>query len=383
MESPVSQVVNTGPRHSRFKRLLRTFDTIFIVTVLVPTLAAVVYYGLIASDVYISESRFLVRSPERQVQSGLGSLLQGTGFSRSQDDTYSVQDFILSRDALHQLDTRLNVRAAFSDPSVDPFNRFGSAGRDRSFESFYEYYKKHVIVDYDTTSSISELRVLAYKAEDAKRINELLLEMGEDLINTLNTRSRQDLIAVAQQEVTTAENRALAAATAVSSYRANRAVFDPTGQSALQMQSVTKLEQDRIAAEAALAEVKRVSPQNPQVASLTQRVEGLREAITAESARVTSGNSTSLSSKAPAYDQLVLEKTFADRQLGTALSSLESARSEAARKQLYLERLVQPSLPDKAMEPRRIRSILTVLILGLVAWAVGSLVTASVREHTE
>ena len=375
--------MNNEPRHSRLRRVLRAFDTIFVVTVLVPTLAAVVYYGLIASDVYISESRFLVRSPERQVQSGLGSLLQSTGFSRSQDDTYSVQDFVLSRDAVRQLDARMNVRAAFSDPSVDVFNRFGSVGRDRSFESFYEYYQKHVIVDYDTTSSISELRVYAYKAEDAKRINELLLEMGEYLINTLNERSRQDLIAVARQEVTAAENRALAAATAVSSYRANRSVFDPVGQSALQMQSVTKLEQDRIAAEAALAEVKRVSPQNPQVTSLTQRVQGLREAIAAESARVTSGNSASLSSKAPAYDQLVLEKTFADRQLGTALSSLESARSEAARKQLYLERLVQPNLPDKAMEPHRIRSILTVLLLGLVAWAVGSLVTASVREHTE
>jgi capsular polysaccharide transport system permease protein len=74
---------------------------------------------------------------------------------------------------------------------------------------------------------------------------------------------------------------------------------------------------------------------------------------------------------------------FAERQLATALAALESARNEAQRKQLYLERLVQPNLPDRALEPRRIRSILMVLALGLVLWGVVSLVVASVKEHTD
>ena len=44
---------------------------------------------------------------------------------------------------------------------------------------------------------------------------------------------------------------------------------------------------------------------------------------------------------------------------------------------------MQPNLPDQAMEPRRIRSIATVFALGLVAWGVISLITASVREHVD
>jgi capsular polysaccharide transport system permease protein len=95
------------------------------------------------------------------------------------------------------------------------------------------------------------------------------------------------------------------------------------------------------------------------------------------------GDSHSLSAKSASYDRFLLEKGFADRQLATALVSLESAKSEAVRKQLYLERLVQPNLPDKAMEPRRLRSVLTVLLLGLIAWGVISLLVASVKEHTE
>jgi capsular polysaccharide transport system permease protein len=74
---------------------------------------------------------------------------------------------------------------------------------------------------------------------------------------------------------------------------------------------------------------------------------------------------------------------LADKQLGIALAALETDRSEAARKQLYLERLVQPNLPDKALEPRRVRSILTVFLLGLIVWGAVSLVLASVREHAD
>jgi capsular polysaccharide transport system permease protein len=111
-------------------------------------------------------------------------------------------------------------------------------------------------------------------------------------------------------------------------------------------------------------------------------VRQLRAAVADETSRVT-GREGGLTTLSPEFDRLALEKTFADRQLGTALAALDSARSEAARKQLYLERLVQPNLPDRAVEPRRLRAVVTVLLVGLMLWGVVSLVVAGVREHVE
>jgi capsular polysaccharide transport system permease protein len=125
-----------------------------------------------------------------------------------------------------------------------------------------------------------------------------------------------------------------------------------------------------------------VAPRNSQIPVLTNRIDVLRKAIAAETAKVV-GKGTSLTSKSPAFDKLVLERAFADRQLAAALASLDSARNEAQRKQLYLERLVQPNEPDMAMEPRRLRSIFTVLLAGLICWGVVSLVVASIKEHAE
>lgn len=369
------------PRPSLLRRVARRLGAVFAFTVLLPTLVAVGYYGFVASDIYTSESRFVVRSPQRQTQTGLGALLQSTGFSRSQDDTYSVHDYIRSRDALRELDAKLGVRQAFSAADIDILRRFPGLELDTSFESLHRHYLKHVAIEYDTVSSISVLRVQAYRAEDARAINDTLLAMGERLVNNLNTRSRQDLIEVAQKEVTLAETKSRDAALALSTFRNDRGVFDPDRQSALQLQAVAKLREELLSAEAQLAQVRQVSPNNPQVTVLASRVEALRAVVSAEGAKVTGGGS--LSAKSPVYDRLVLEKTFADRQLASALASLETARSEAARKQLYLERLVQPNLPDKAMDPRRLRSVLMVLALGLVLWGVVSLVLASVREHTD
>jgi capsular polysaccharide transport system permease protein len=367
----------------RLKRLLKRLDIKFVVTVLLPTLVAVLYYGFIASDVYISESRFVVRNPQRATQTGLGALLQGTGFSRSQDDTYSVHDYILSRDALHELDQKLHFRQAYSSPAIDVFDRFhGLDHWDASFESLYKYYLRHVDVEYDTVSSITVLTVRGFTAEDAKKINEQLLEMGERLVNNMNMRGRQDLIQVAENEVALAEGRSKAAASALSLFRSDRSVFDPDRQSALQLQGVSRLRDELLAAQSQLEQVRKVSPANPQIGSLETRVAGLRNDIAEENARVM-GRDGGLSSKSPVFDRLTLEKTFADRQLGVALATLDSARSEAIRKQLYLERLVEPNLPDKALEPRRLRSVLMVLVVGLAMWAVVSLVAASIREHAD
>jgi capsular polysaccharide transport system permease protein len=115
---------------------------------------------------------------------------------------------------------------------------------------------------------------------------------------------------------------------------------------------------------------------------LESRIKTLRAAKAAEAAKVTNG-SGSLSVYASQFQRLVVDSQFADQQLGLAMASLESARTEAARKQLYLDRLVQPSRPDKAMQPRRIRSMLTVLLVGLVLWGVVSLVLASIHEHSD
>lgn len=361
-------------------------NRLFLATVVIPTVLAMVYFGLIASDIYTSESRFVVRSPERQSTSALGSILKGAGFSRSQDDSYTVHDYALSRDALKEINTTLDLGKAYGSKEVDIFSRFGgldlTSGFDTSFESLHRYYQKKVDLRHDNASSISTLSVRAYTAQDAQTINTKLLELSEALVNRLNERGRQDLIQFASVEVAHAKEQSKAAALALSNYRNAKGVVDPERQATVQLQQVAKLQDEIIATTTQLAQLKTFTPQNPQIESLELRIKTLRSEMETETRKVTGGE-RSLANKAADFQRLALEREFADKQLASAMVTLEQARNEAQRKQVYLERIVAPSLPDKAMEPRRWRGVLSVLVLGLMAWAILSMLLAGVREHQD
>ncbi|MES2978756.1 MAG: hypothetical protein V4731_10055 [Pseudomonadota bacterium] len=361
-------------------------NRLFLATVVIPTVVATIYFGLIASDVYTSESRFVVRSPERQSTSALGSILKGAGFSRSQDDSYTVHDYALSRDALKEVNAALDVGKAYGAGSVDIFSRFGgldmTAGFDTSFEALHRYYQKKIDLQHDSASSISTLSVRAYTAQDAQAINTKLLELSEALINRLNERGRQDLIQFASVEVAKAQEQSKAAALALSNYRNAKGVVDPERQATVQLQQVAKLQDEIIATTTQLAQLKTFTPQNPQIESLQLRTATLRAEMANETRKVTGGE-LSLTNKAADFQRLALEREFADKQLASAMVSLEQARNEAQRKQVYLERIVAPSLPDKAMEPRRLRGILSTFVLGLMAWGILSMLLAGVREHQD
>jgi capsular polysaccharide transport system permease protein len=364
------------------KKNFSRINGLLFLTVVAPTIGATIYFGLIASDVYISESRFVVRSPDKQMSSGLGALLKGVGFSRSQDDSYTVHDYVLSRDALKEINDKLGAGKAYASSEIDVFSRFGGLDFDSSFEALHRYYQKKVDVQQDSASSISTLTVRAYSARDAMGINQKLLELSEGLVNRLNERGRQDLISSAASEVTNAEAKAKAAGLALSSYRNVMGVLDPERQGTAQLQQVAKLQDELIATKTQLAQLNVFTPQNPQIPAMQLRAKTLQAEMEAESGRVTGGE-RSLSNKAADFQRLALDREFADKQLGSALASLEQARNEAQRKQVYLERIVQPSLPDIAMEPRRLRSILATFALGLVAWGILSMLLAGVREHQD
>ncbi|EUC14750.1 hypothetical protein [Paraburkholderia hospita] len=382
MENTTSSAAALPPSGKKkgFVKRLKSVNRLFLLTVVVPTTIAIVYFGLIASDVYVSESRFVVRSPQRQSQTGVvGALLQGTGFARAQDDTYPVIDYIQSRDALRELNRGDYILDSYGNHG-DFVSRF-SRSFDDSFEALWKYYGKHIVtVDFDSASSITTLQTRAYTAQDAEKINESLLEMSERLINRMNERAAQDTVQFAQAQVDLAASKAKDAAAALAAYRNSYTVFDPEKQSALQLQQVTSLQTQLFAAQTQLIQLQSLAPQNPQIPPLKTSIATLQKQINAATGDVAGGKG-SLSEKAATYARLQLDQQFAEKQLASAMAALDNAQAEAQKKQLYLERLVQPNTPDAAIEPKRLKAIFEVFALGMITWGVLSLLLAGVREH--
>lgn len=365
-----------APFHDRIRKI----DRLFWFVVIFPTALSLLYFGIFASDVYISESRFVVRSPEKPATTGIGVILKTAGFANAGDEVYAAKDYLVSRDALRDLNRGDAFAKAYANPTISIFDRFNASGLAGSFEDLYRYYQGKVAIDHDTTSSITSLTVRAYSPQEAHGFNERLLEMAEATVNRLNERGRQDLIRFASREVDEAQAHSRQAAGALSAFRNREGVVDPERQALVQTQMISKLQDELIAGKTELAQLRRMAPRNPQIEVLQTRIAALEEEI-ANQTRMVAGNAKSLAGNAAEYQRLQLEAQFADKQLASSLASLEEAQNEARRKQAYVERIVEPNTPDQPLEPRRFRGILATLILSLVTWGVARMLLAGVREH--
>jgi capsular polysaccharide transport system permease protein len=364
----------------RPSRKLQLKNWLFLLTVVVPTLIAVVYYGFLASDVYVSESKFVVRSPDKPAVSGLGVILKSAGFANSGDELYAAQSFATSRDALRALNRNSAFEKAYTRPQISIIDRFDPLGMGRSFESLYKYFQNKVGLQNDSSTSITTLSVRAYTPEDALRFNQELLEMSEAMVNRLNERGQQDLVRYAQSEVDEAKAKSQAAASALAAYQNRSGIVDPEKQAAVQMQMVSKLQDNLIASKAELAQLKRYAPENPRIPVVQTQIGTLEGEINRQLGMVV-GNSRSLAAAGVRFQRLQLENDFAGKQLAAALASLEQARSETQRKQAYVERIVQPNLPDEPTEPRRLRGVFATFALSLLAYGILRMLLAGVREH--
>ena len=367
---------------SRRLKYLRRPDLLFLLVVVGPVLASIIYFGFLASDIYISESRFVVRAPEKRSATGLGAILQTAGFANASEEVSAAQSYAVSRDALGAINKNGAFEKAYSSSTVSFVDRFNPLGIWGSFEELYRYFQGKVSLQNDSATSITTLTVRAYTAEDARRFNEQLLELSEATVNRLNLRGRQDLVRFAQAEVINAKTNAQMAATALAAYRNRSGVVDPEKQAEVQMQMISNLQNQLISAKTELAQLQRYAPDNPRIPVVQTQIGTIEQEIGQETGKVT-GNRSSLAGNAVQFQRLTLENEFAAKQLAGALTSLEEARNEARRKQAYVERIVQPNLPDAPLEPRRLRGILSTIILSLLAYGILRMLLAGIREHAQ
>ncbi|MBV9862189.1 MAG: capsule biosynthesis protein [Alphaproteobacteria bacterium] len=380
--SPIGADVVVGPRSpGALRRLLASLNIWFWAIVGVPTLIAGVYYFAIASDMYLTEAKFIVRGPAKAPVSGMAALLEAGGAAGNGDEA-TVQEFIRSRDAVRKLEQADDLRAVFNRPEGDIISRFPGAFYWRDdFEALYKTYSRFVSVETDSSTGVSTLQVKAYRPEDAQMVAQSLLSFSEQLINQLNERARSDALSTFQREVSDTQQHLAKIQTELTAYRMKENMLDPKSASAGPLELLAQLNTQQANAKAQLSELSKNSPNSPQIPLIKTRIASLDKLIEDERAKIT-GDNNSVAAALTEYERLNLDRELAQKTLASAFASLESARLEAQRQQLYLETIAQPNLADYPLYPKRVISFAMVAASCLLAYGIAWLLVASVREHT-
>jgi capsular polysaccharide transport system permease protein len=354
-----------------------------ILVILLPTLIAAIYFLLIASPRYVSEAQFVVRQADQPTgPSTLGVALQGVGIAPTQTDAFAVHEYMVSRDAVREVNRQVDLPAILSRPGADLFSKYPRLGESRTAEGLFKGFQRFVTVGYDSTTGISTVRVEGFRPRDAQMIAETLLVGGERLVNRMNGRSLADAVADAEQAQTLARSRLSSAQQQLAAFRTREQFIDPARTATEGAQLIGGLLATVANLRAERAQLAAEAPNSPQLSVFDGRIHAYERQIAAERAKL-AGASDSLAPKIGVYEDLVMNRELADRELAEATAQLITAQQDARRQKLYLDRIVSPSLPDEAAEPRRWLAILTVFATCVLIYGLGWLISAGVREHRQ
>lgn len=358
--------------------LLRSF---FIVCG-IPTLIAGVYFGAIASDIYVSEARFSIRSANSGGGGGggLAELLVSPIVSSAGQDVMVVADYVQSQDMLQKIQQSLALRSHYSDESNDFLARLDE---NATSEELLEYFNNQVQLLHETSSDVLTLKVHAFDPVFAQDLANLIITLSEDLVNRMSNRMEADALSVAQREVERTSEKLLLASNKIRSFRNLNQSLNPAAESEAYVGLVSGIEQKLLEVRTALSEKGAYMRSSaPEMVSLLNREKALKHQLQIEKSRVSGDTEgAELSGLIDTYQPLVLDQELAQQQYASALTSLEVARLEAQRKKQYLITFIQPSLPDEAIEPRRIYQILTVFMSAFLAFLIGGLMWSALRDH--
>lgn len=366
---------------ARLAAFLRSLNIWFWAIVGLPTLFAGVYYFAVASDQYMSEVKFVVHSPNRATANLVSAMISSAAGSSTSADTYAVYAYLTSRDAVRRLEREDDLRALLSRPEGDPISRFpGIQFWRHDFEALYDSYLRFVSIEVDSASGVSTLQVDAFRPQDAQRIARALLQFSEQLVNELNTRARRDTLASFRKEVDDTEQQIAAIQTKLTAYRVRRNMLDPKSAATGPVELLAEMNAKLANTEAQLNELRRNAPHSPQVRLLRTRIASLDKLIAAQRSKIT-GNNSSIATALSEYERLEVQLRLAEKTLTSAFASLEAAKLEAQRQQIYLETIEQPGLPDYPIYPKRFASFAVIAVSCVLVYGIAWLLVSGIREH--
>lgn len=346
---------------------------------IVPNACAIVYYGLIASDQYQSEARFVVRTSAPAIgKDQLGKII-GLPSAKIVQDTQIVTNFVHSRAILEALERQIGVRDRFLSKDADFIARLKS---NATYEEFLRYWDSMVTTSVSPSSGIIIVTTRAFSATDARDILTAILSASEHTINELSDRIWKDVIATSKSNLDRASEKLREVRERVATQQNKTGVLTVEGSSSLLSNLITTLQKEKIELEQSYTvKLESVSKEAPQMRVLAREIQSKQAQIEDLKQQIAGPKLTSdqnLASVSAELSSLQFEVQLAEQQFSASVRTFEQVQFISKQQLMYLDSFLDPSLPDEALYPRRLFWVAVVAIVSLAVWlsSIGALVFA-------
>jgi capsular polysaccharide transport system permease protein len=352
--------------------------------IVVPAMASAVYLWGFAVDQYVSTAGFAIRN--QNAMSSPFDFLGAFGGSSSSTakDTDILHSFVGSQQLVQKLDKEIGIQAIYSKPKNDPLFSYDTSG---TIEDLVKYWGRMVQVSYDNTTGLMQLNVYAFTPEDAQTVAQAVLAEGSLLVNQLAAVARDDTIKYATQALRDAEDRLKTARAALTTFRVENNIVDPTMDLSAMSKIYGALTQQLVQSQVELEVLKQgtaTSAGDPRIAALQQRIDIIQNRIAEEQNKIGATPGTASQGYADIiarYQELSADLEFGEKAYLTSLAAYDTAVEDAQHKQVYLATYEKPTLAQASVTPQRWLILIAVVVIGFLLWSILTLVYYALRDR--
>ncbi|MGB0959292.1 MAG: capsule biosynthesis protein [Halocynthiibacter sp.] len=352
--------------------------------IFLPTFCAWIYYSTIATPLYSAKSEFTIQKSENvaapSATGGLSGMLAGSPLANA-TDSITVQDYLMSIEAMERLNKEEGFIARFSDPNIDPIQRLEA---DASNETAYKVYKKTVKIGFDPTEGVIKLEVIAPNPKMAVDFSNALISYAEDRVDRQSKRLREDQMRVARGAFAEAETEMHAAQSRVIELQEQYNVISGEAEVSLITSLISSLETQLLQEELKLAELmSNTRPNMAKVRPIESRIETIKNKIVLKRQEMTAGKGSTVSVAKVASELAIAQADLETRNLmlQSALQSMETTRTDANRQTRYLLRGVNAVLPQSQSYPRVFENTMIAFFVFAGLYLMVSLTAAVLKEQ--
>ena len=286
---------------------------------------------------------------------------------------------------VQRVNSRIDLTTIYSVPEFDPVFAYDPEGK---FEDLLKYWQRMVKISHASGSGLIELRIHAFRPEDALAIAEIIVDESSIMINELSDIARIDTTRYAEEDLALSLERLKVARRKLSQFRSKNRIINPIADLQGQQGLINSLEAQLADSFISLNLLKETaSESDPRIEQAKRRITVIKTLIEQErqkySANTTAqeGGAHDYTTLVGEYESLSVEVEYAQQAYLATQTILDTARAEAQRQSRYLATYTKPRLAQSSLYPERfLLSIVTGVFL-MMFWAISVLVYYSLRDR--
>ncbi len=353
----------------------------FLFLFLIPLIVASIYVIYLQTELYKSSTTVLIKDlkPTASASDMLSVLIPNS--SSSMQDSKLIEKYIHSIEMFNKIDKKFNLKKHYMSKELDFLQRKYDFSKS---SSFFDLYKKRVIINYDELSSTLDISFLHTDPKIAKEILEYIIKEAEKKLNMYDKENGNELLDFIKSQEIQNKKTLFNSIEALLEYQNKHKMIDPSMDIKSKSRIVAELEKQIIQKEIKYANLKQyMNYNNVELRTLKAETNSLKRKLNDIKSQLSGSSKKELNENLFEFERLKSDIEFNKERYKQTLIQLDMAMIQATQNAKNFIIITKPTLSEDYTSPDKLKNIITIFMILFMLYGIITMIYAIIQDHRD